>query len=172
LYPAADLQSAPARYREPLTPPAIGSQLKAPPLHQLPHNLARSKIEIGKNKTHVIKLLQWIIRLAGIAALILGAAYWFGTSFAPIDVHMTLGGLVALSLAILGIWASFARIRLPAALAAIIWAAAIVYVGTLEGLRTGNRFVQIVHPILGIGAIGLGEMLAAAISRRKQIPTS
>jgi hypothetical protein len=118
----------------------------------------------------VIKLLQWLIRLAGIAALILGAAYWFGTSFAPLGVHMALGSLVALSLAILGLWASFARVRLPAALAAIIWAAAMVYVGTLNALLAGNRFIQVIHPVLGIGAIGLGEMLAAAISRRKQIP--
>lgn len=118
----------------------------------------------------MIKLLQWFIRLAGIAALVLGAAYWFETSFAPIGVHMALGGLVALLLALLAFSALFTRVRIPVAVAAIIWAAAMVYVGNLEGLRAGNRLIQVVHPILGIGAIGLGEMLGAAISRRKQIP--
>jgi hypothetical protein len=120
----------------------------------------------------MIKLLQWLIRIAGLGAFVLGAGYWFGHAFAPLSLHMTLGGLVALTLAILALWALFSRVRIPAALIGLLWAVAIIYVGTLQDWLVGgggsHRVVQIIHPLLGIGAIGLGEMLAAAITRNKR----
>jgi hypothetical protein len=107
----------------------------------------------------MIKLLRWFARMAGLGALVLGLML----SRIPIlNLHMTLGCIVVLALAILAVWALATRVRIPAAIAALIWAAATVYVGTMKNRGTAG---EIVHVLLGIGAIGLVEMLAAAISR-------
>jgi hypothetical protein len=46
----------------------------------------------------------------------------------------------------------------------------VVYVGTMQDWWVGagsHLVIEIVHPLLGIGAIGLAEMLAAAITRKR-----
>lgn len=124
----------------------------------------------------MIKMLTWFTRIAGLGALALGLMLWLepgvvGAFTAFLQLHMTLGGIVALVLAILAVWALSARVKVPAAIAALVWAAAMVYVGTLQNwwiAGGGHWFLEIIHPLLGIGAIGLAEMLAAAITRKRK----
>jgi hypothetical protein len=109
----------------------------------------------------MIKLLQWFNRMAGLGALVLGLML----SRIPIlNLHMTLGCVVVLALGILALWALAARVRIPAAIAALVWAAATVYVGMMKNRGMAG---EIVHVLLGIGAIGLAEMLAGAITRKR-----
>jgi hypothetical protein len=118
----------------------------------------------------MINLLRWFVRIAGLGALALGVSFWFPSAGPPLSLHMTLGGIVALALAILAISALVNRVRIPAAIVALLWAAAMVYVGTAQAwwAGAGSRLaIEIVHPLLGIGAIGLAEMLAAAITRNR-----
>lgn len=118
----------------------------------------------------MINVLRWLTRIAGLGALVLGLSFLFASSVAPLSVHMALGGIVALMLAILAVWALIDRVRIPAALAALLCAAAVVAVGTIQDWWVGagrHVVMEIVHPLLGIGAIGLAEMLAAAISRKR-----
>ncbi len=127
----------------------------------------------------MIKLLQWLVRIAGLGALVLGATLWvapgvIGSFAAALRVHMTLGGIVTLALAILAVWALIDRVRIPAAVVGLLWAAATVFVGTLQdwwvagGSHPGIAWT---HLVLGIGAIGLAEMLAAALTRAKKRDT-
>jgi hypothetical protein len=109
----------------------------------------------------MINLLRWCTRIAGLAALLLGLML---SRFPAVHLHMTFGGVVALVLAILAVWALTERVRVPAAVAALFWTAATVYVGLLQGRGTAG---EIIHVLLGIGAIGLSEMLAAAITRKQ-----
>jgi len=118
----------------------------------------------------MIKLLQWVTRIAGILALLLGISRWAGPGIAPLAVHMAVGGLVALALGILALWALIGRVRIPVAIVALLWAAATVFVGTVQDWWVGGAshlLIQILHPLLGIGAIGLAEVLAAALTRRR-----
>jgi hypothetical protein len=118
----------------------------------------------------MIKLLQWFVRIAGLGALALGLTFLFASARPPLSLHMTLGGIVALALAILAVLALIDRIRIPAAVVALLWAAAMIYVGTVQDWWVGagsHLIVEIVHPLLGIGAIGLAEMLAAALTRKR-----
>jgi hypothetical protein len=108
----------------------------------------------------MIKVLQWLTRIAGLGALVLGLML---SRFPELHIHMMLGFLVVLALAVLALWALSARVRIPAAIAALLWAAATVYVGMMRGRGTAG---EIIHVLLGVGAIGLAEMLAAAITRR------
>ena len=118
----------------------------------------------------MIKLLQWFVRIAGLGALALGVSFWFASARPPLSLHMTLGGVVAFVLAILAVWALIDRVRIPAAIVALLWAAAVVYVGTMQESWVGagsHPIIEIVHPLLGIGAIGMAEMLAAALTRKR-----
>ena len=123
----------------------------------------------------MIKLLQWFTRIAGLGALVLGMLIYFDPGivggFAPsLQLHMALGGIVALVLAVLAILALSACARVPAAVAALVWAAATVYVGMRQEswLPGGSHWViEIIHVLLGIGAIGLAEMLAGAVARKR-----
>ena len=109
----------------------------------------------------MIKLLQWLIRIAGLGALVLGLML----SRIPIlNLHMILGCIVVLALAILALWALAVRVRIPAAIAGLFWATATIYVGMMKNRGTMG---EIVHVLLGIGAIGLAEMLAGALARKR-----
>jgi hypothetical protein len=123
----------------------------------------------------MIKMLSWFVRIAGLGAFLLGMTIWrspgvLGNLEVALQIHMTLGGIVALALAILAVWALSARVRIPAAIAALFWAAATVYVGTVQAWWVavgGHPVIEVIHVLLGIGAIGLAEMLAAAITRHR-----
>ena len=121
----------------------------------------------------MINMLRWLTRVAGLGALALGITFLRAAGKPPLlSLHMTLGGIVALVLAILAVWALIDRVRIPAAIAGVIWAVATVYVGTLQDWWVGagsHVVIEIIHPLLGIGAIGLAEMLAAAILRRRTV---
>ncbi|MDP9052852.1 MAG: hypothetical protein M3N93_00895 [Acidobacteriota bacterium] len=117
----------------------------------------------------MIPLFRWIVRVGGLAALILGLML---SRVAPpaLQIHMVLGSLVAASLAMLGAGALIKAVRLPAALTALLWAVAMVYVGVMQArwMGSGNRLpVEVLHVALGIGAIGLAEALSAALLRRR-----
>ena len=116
----------------------------------------------------MIKTLQWIVRIAWVIAVLLGLSFWTGRALAPVSVHMTFGGLVALSLAILSILAMTHRVRPPVAAIALLWAIATVVVGTVQDWWVGagsHVLIEVVHLVLGVGAIGLAEMLAAGLRR-------
>jgi hypothetical protein len=117
----------------------------------------------------MIKLLRWLTRLAGLAAFVLGMMLSRFPSAIAIRAHMTLGLIVALSLLVVAISALVARARVPAALVSIVWAVALVCVGILQNRwMPGNSHwvIEAIHGLLGIGAIGLVEMLAGAMTRR------
>jgi hypothetical protein len=125
----------------------------------------------------MVKLLQWCVRILGLGALALGTVLWVSphlidTFPAGVQVHMTFGGSVALLLAILAVWALVDRVKLPIAITGLVWAVATVYVGTLQDwwINGGSHpAIAIVHLLLGLGAIGLAEMLAAAINRKQAL---
>jgi len=117
----------------------------------------------------MIKAQQWIVRIAGLIAILIGMSFWAGPGIAPVSVHMAAGALVALALAWLAITAAINRVRVPVAAVALVWAIATVAVGTVQDWWVGagsHVLIEVVHFVLGVGAIGLAEMLAAALNRK------
>jgi hypothetical protein len=114
----------------------------------------------------MIMLLRWIARIGGLAAFVLGLMI----SRSPVlQLHMTIGGIVAGALAIIAAWALAQGVRVPVAVVALLWAAATVYVGMkqMQWMTDGGHWiVEVVHALIGIGAIGLAEMLGAGIMKR------
>ena len=110
----------------------------------------------------MINRLRWGVRVAWLGALILGLMY------RSLNFHMTLGWFVALSLVIFALYAFRARVRIPLAAVAVAWAAAVVYVGINQSqwmLDNNHWMIQTLHVLLGVGAIGIAEALAGAVSR-------
>jgi hypothetical protein len=119
----------------------------------------------------MIKLLAWFTRITGLGALVLGFFLWQGRLPGTLRLHMTLGALVAVYLAIISVAAGLARVRPPMALVGLLWAAATVYVGVNQNIMipgASHWVIEVVHVLLGVGAIGLVEMLAGAYSRQRR----
>jgi hypothetical protein len=110
----------------------------------------------------MINRLRWGVRVAWLGALVLGLMS------KALNFHMTLGWFVALSLVIFAALAFRARVRIPLAVIAVVWAAVVVYVGINQSqwvLDNNHWTIQAMHVLLGVGAIGIAEALAGAVSR-------
>src|SRR5579862_2080059 len=113
----------------------------------------------------MINLLRWLVRIAFLGALVLGIMARF------LNVHMMLGWIVALGLATIAVFALF-RARTPFAGIAILWAAFTVFVGLKQShwmLESNHWAIQVLHVALGIGAVGMAEALAGAVSRAENV---
>ena len=118
----------------------------------------------------MVNLLRWCTRIAGLAALVLGMLLWEGKLVGALNLHMTLGAIVAAATAILAVYAISTRARIPLGIVGLVWAVVTVYVGIAQSqLMPGSNhwIVSAIHLLLGIGAIGLAEALAGAITRAK-----
>jgi len=113
-------------------------------------------------------IVQYAVRLLGLALIVLGFLFWSRAASSLIPLHMRLGEtLVALLwiLAILGI-----RAKAPAGLiaAAILWGLVVVGFGmTMGGFLPGraHEVIRVAHLLIGLAAIGLAESLGARIKR-------
>jgi hypothetical protein len=121
----------------------------------------------------MIRLLQHIARVAWLLALALGSILWFspgltGNVAVNLQIHMALGAVVALVLAVVAVSALINRVRIPIASIGLLWAVALVCVGAVRMLWLGegsHAGIALIHVVLGVGAIGLAEVLAGAIRR-------
>lgn len=120
----------------------------------------------------VVTITQWVLRISALIALILGILFWTGN--APdslIPVHITLGILVTLSLWVLGFL--FGRARggnWRFALLPIAWGLLVIGVGGSQIGQDPSTFVKIVHLLIGLLAIGVGEIVAGRYKRLNVAP--
>ncbi len=113
-------------------------------------------------------IVQSAVRLLGLVLIVLGFLFWSRTALSFIPLHMRLGETLAAllwMLAVLGI-----RAKVPPGLiaAAILWGLVVVGFGmTMGGFLPGraHEIVRVAHFLIGLGAIGFSESLAARIKR-------
>lgn len=110
-------------------------------------------------------IARWLVRLSGLALLVLGAAIWTGSFDALIPIHMLIGIVLVLSL-----WTLAARAGAPTPMVvlAVAWGVLLAVLGvTQEGILPGGAhwIVQVVHLLVGVAAIGEGEALGARTAR-------
>jgi hypothetical protein len=107
--------------------------------------------------------LQWLIRLLAVVQLTLGGLFWTGNAFAFIPLHMLSGLLL-----VIGLWAQ-AGIKLRAgvhfALPALAagWGVLVIALGMRQfSILPGDLhwIIQVVHLVVGLGAIAQAENLA------------
>jgi Mg/Co/Ni transporter MgtE len=108
-------------------------------------------------------ILRWAIRLAFLAGLLLGIVLWLGQGYSLLHLHMWLGFIVAFALLVIVILSLLARVKPVLPIIGLLWAVALPVIGIaqLHMMPGGDHWViQVIHLILGLGAIGLGEALS------------
>ncbi|GAC1359215.1 MAG: hypothetical protein NVSMB38_42800 [Ktedonobacteraceae bacterium] len=121
----------------------------------------------------VATITRWVLRISGLLALILGILFWTGSvPDALISVHIILGILVTLSLWVLGFL--FGRSRggnWGLAALAIVWGLLVIGVGGSQIGQNPGTAVKIIHLLIGLLALGIGEMVAGRYKRLNVAPT-
>ncbi len=114
--------------------------------------------------------MQWLVRLTGLIEIVLGAFIWTGNADFLIPIHIASGSVLVLALVALAVLAARAGVQLGFVALAVVWAVVVVIVGlTQEQLlpESGHWVIQVVHLLLGLGAIGQAEYLATRIKGRQ-----
>jgi hypothetical protein len=128
----------------------------------------------------VIKISQWVLRISALIVLVLGILFWTNainpdTSGGIVLVHMLLGILVVLALWTMGIAQGLRGGSFGLALATFVWGLLTLALGLfqqriLTDPSSPHWIIQVIHLILGLGAIGLGEMVAGRAKRQASKP--
>jgi hypothetical protein len=119
-----------------------------------------------------ITTLQMLIRITGLIQIVLGVLFWAGYASNLISVHMIVGLVLVLSLWVLAILAWRAGVQLGFVALAIVWGLIVLILGvTQTGLLPGavHWVIQVIHLLVGLAAMGLGEQLVT-MSKQKQEP--
>jgi hypothetical protein len=118
-------------------------------------------------------VLQMLVRLTGLLQIILGLLFWTGNADALIPFHMLSGMVLVLALLGLAVIGAVAGVPGRFVALAIVWVVVVPVLGvTQERLLPGSAhwLIQVLHLLLGLGAIGQAENLARRIQAGR--PTS
>ncbi len=109
---------------------------------------------------------QMLVRAAGLVNIVLGVFFWTGHALALIPVHMDVGYVLVLSLWALAVLAARAGVTPAFVGLAAVWGFLVPALGmTQDRLLVGNAHwvIQVLHLLVGLGAMGQAEGLAAGI---------
>ncbi len=118
----------------------------------------------------VTTIAHTLVRLAGLSAIVLGVLFWTGNAQVLIPVHMLIGLVLVLSLWTLAFLAAQAGVNRGFVALAVVWGFIVPVLGLTQGqLLPGDYHwvIKVVHLLVGLGAMGQGDGLAARI---KQAP--
>src|SRR5205823_9235634 len=117
-----------------------------------------------------INISLMVLRLAFLVVIILGILFWTGNAQNLTLIHMLLGFIVVISLWVIGLaqrsikGGSFALAVATFVLGLILAIVGLYQTGWLVG--SSHWIIQVIHLLLGLSAIGLGEMITRRTKRR------
>ncbi|MGI9060697.1 MAG: hypothetical protein ACR2H5_19205 [Ktedonobacteraceae bacterium] len=118
----------------------------------------------------VITISDWILRIGVLLAIILGILLWTGNFDAIRPIHMLIGIIVVLALWTIGLAQGFQKGgSFGLATATFVVGLALVIVGLYQDfwlIGSLHWVIQVIHLLLGLSTIGLGEMIAGRTRRR------
>ena len=115
-------------------------------------------------------IFDWILRVAGTIVLVLGLLIWT-LQLNILSIHITFGIIVTLTLLVISILATFARGLRVLGIIGMIYAFVIPLLGLNQvRLLVGDQhwLIQVLHLLVGIGALALGETISRRYLRLKQ----
>lgn len=124
-----------------------------------------------------ITIARWLLRIAGLTAIVLGLSFWTRNFLQFIPIHMLAGIIVVLSLWTLAGVAAWAGVNRGLVALAFVWGLIVPILGiTQTQLLPGSAhwIIQLVHLLVGLGAMGQGEGLVTRIqsARANAVPQS
>ena len=115
-------------------------------------------------------VLQLLVRIIGPILIVLGVLFWTSNATNLIPIHMLLGITLVLLLWALAILVAVAGVHPGVVALALVWGLIVPILGLTQfQLLPGSLhwIVQVVHLLVGLGAIGLAETLARGVKRRR-----
>jgi hypothetical protein len=112
---------------------------------------------------------QTLVRGAAVVQLVLGGLFWTGNALGLVPLHMLVGFLLVLGLWTLAGLAARAGVQPGLVAVAAVWGLITPILGlTQEQLLVGSGhwLIEVLHLLVGLGAIGQAEGLAARIKGR------
>jgi len=104
-----------------------------------------------------------IVRATGLLQIILGLIFWTGNLLNLVSLHMLIGLILVLALWVLAVLAGLSGVNWGFVILAIVWGLIVPVLGvTQTQLMPGGAHwvIQLLHLLVGLGAIGLSERLA------------
>jgi hypothetical protein len=125
----------------------------------------------------VLTVFQMILRLSFLIQIVLGILFWIGIVTQLIPLHMLIGLIFVISLWVIGLSQGVVKGgSFGLALVSFIVGLAIVIVGLFQKswlVGSQHWIIEVIHLLLGLIGIGLGEMIAARTKRRmKSVATA
>ena len=113
-------------------------------------------------------IIQNAIRLIGVILIVLGFLFWAKQALGLMPLHMRLGITEVVLLWAMALLALRARVSAGPVIVALLWGVLTAGFGMKMGSLLPGRaheIVRVLHFLIGLGAIGLAESLAARIKR-------
>jgi hypothetical protein len=115
-------------------------------------------------------IVQMLIRLLGVIVLVLGIVLWTGHGGTELEKgHQTLAILLVIALWVLAALAFKAGVKVPLVAVAVAWGFIAPILGFAQKnilTGSGHWVIQVLHLLVGLGVIGLGESLGANIKAK------
>ena len=128
------------------------------------------EVEVVKTAAAVAHMT---IRGTGALLILLGVTFWTGNALQLIPVHIFLGIVLVLSLWMLAAIAGASGVQMRWVILAVAWGLILPVLGlTQDRLLTGGWHwtIQVLHLLIGLGAMGQGEGLAMRMRRAGSVP--
>ena len=122
-------------------------------------------------------IFQNSVRGIGSLMLVLGLIVWTGSADVLVPFHILLGILLVLALFALAFVAARAGVPLGLVILTVAWALVMPALGMAQEslLPDPSAFhwvIQVVHLLIGVGAIGIAEMLGSRMKKAGAKPAS
>jgi hypothetical protein len=112
-----------------------------------------------------------LVRGAGLIQLILGGLFWTGNALSLVPLHMLVGSILVLALWVLAGCAAVAGVHWGRVALVAVWGLVVPILGVTQGQLLpgpGHWVIEVLHLLVGLGAIGQAEGLARRIVGRRQ----
>ncbi len=122
---------------------------------------------------NVVTIAGMTVRVAGVLLILLGVFIWTGHGDAVVPVHELLGFILVLGLWTLAFVGARSGVPVGFVVVAFAWGLIAPVLGlTQAGILAGGTHwvVQVIHLLVGLGAIGIAERLAMMIKARRAMP--
>lgn len=121
--------------------------------------------------TMVAKIASWVVRLGGLVMIVLGLLFWSGNALTLTNEHEMLGVLVVLALWTLAFVALRKGVSVGLVIGGLLLGVVVIGFGmTQTSLMNGAtravvETIKVIHLLLGLALISLGEVLTGRIRR-------